>query len=69
MLSSVEALRLEIDIARTAAECAVSKDPEKRARLQARLTELGAKRDSAGRSRMHSRSELQWVAAEPECEK
>jgi hypothetical protein len=69
MLSSAEALRLEIDIARTAAECAASKDPEKRGRLQARLTALSAKRDPAEGSGTHFRSELQHVAAVPGSER
>jgi hypothetical protein len=69
MLSSAEALRLEIDIARTAAECAGSKDPEKRGRLQARLTALCAKRDPAGGSGTHFRSEFRYVAAVPGSEK
>jgi hypothetical protein len=63
MLSPAEALRLEIDIARIAAECAAIKDPEQRARLQARVTALSEKRNSARRSSV-SRSELQGDSGE-----
>jgi len=64
MLSSAEALRLEIDIARIVAECAASKDPEQRARLQERLAALGSKRDPAERSRASSQSASQEVSAD-----
>ena len=63
MLSSAEALRLEIDIARIAAECAAIKDPEQRARLQARVAALSEKRNSAQRLRI-SQSERQGVSAD-----
>ena len=64
MLSSAEALRLEIDIARIAAECAAIKDPEQRVRLQARMAALSEKRNSAQRLRIPE-LELQGDPGEP----
>ena len=63
MLSSAEALRLEIDIARIVGECAANKDPEQRTRLQARLAVLCAKRNSVEGTRTCADSELEGEAA------